>query len=415
MRLAAAIIVLFAALFAPAQAQNVEGVAAIVNDQVITTYDLRQRMRLILASTGVRPDQELIRRVQAQALRTLIDESLQLQEAATYEVEVSEEEVREALERLAAQNEVSVENIAADLAAQGVGLDTLEQQLRSDIAWQTIVNGRYRQRLRVSDDQIDNRLERLAASASRERFLISEILIDPPYGASDDEIRAQVEAVIRPLQQGAPFPAVAAQFSAAPSAVTGGDVGWVMAGEIREELERALRTMEPGQISPPIETAEGVYILALRDRRAGADLERLALSQILLPVAPDSGEDAFAAAAAALSRERRRIDDCEDVGRVAARIDGAISSDLGAVAPSDLAPAFRNAVAALSDGETTEPIRAPAGVVLITLCGRELATGGPLPSRDEIENRIVEEQLSLHARRYLRDLRRDATIETRLR
>lgn len=407
----------FAPLASPtaASAQNVEGVAAIVNDEVISTYDVRQRMRLILISTGIRPDQNALRRIQAQALSSLIDERLQLQAAAEFEIVVEEDEVEDSLSRLAQQNNATSEDIRRDLAAQGIDLETLEQQLRSEIAWQILVGGRFRSRLRVSDDQIDNRLERLAANADSSSYLVSEIVIEPPPGAEEAEVVEAVESVMAPLQQGAPFPAVARQFSASPTAATGGDMGWVLAGELQPELESALQQMQPGQVSPPIQTNEGIYIIALRDRRAGVNAERLRLSQIIVPLPADASESAIAEAEQALSRQRDRVDSCEDLQDAASRIDGAIASELGAVSPGDLAPDFRDAIEALEEGETSEPIRGGGGVVVVAMCGREIAAGEILPSREQIEDRLLDEQLSLLARRYLRDLRRDATIETRLR
>ncbi len=408
-----AAIIIMTALAAPARAQSVDGVAAVVNDEIISTWDVRQRMRLILISLGVQPDQELLRRVQAQALRTLIDERLQLQEADEYEIEVEQDEIDQAFRRLADQNNATPEDIRRDLDRAGIGFATIEQQLRSEIAWQILVSGRYRQRLRVSEDQIDNRLERLASSAARPRYLISEILVETPAGASDEEARETLEGVLDPLSEGAPFPAVAQQYSAAPSAVVGGDIGWILSGELRPEVEAVVATMEPGSVSDPIETSAGYYIIALRDRRTGnSNPERLRLSQISVPASDDAAAEA---ARSALANVRSRIESCDDLQDASERIEGSSVADLGAIAPGDLTSTFRGAVMALDEGETTEPMRAGNSVVIVTLCGRELATGDGIPSREQVEEGLIDEQLAMLARRYLRDLRRDATIETRLR
>ncbi len=401
-------------LAAPAWGQAVEGVAAIVNDEVISTYDVRQRMRLILATTGVRPTEELLLRVQEQALNSLIDERLQLQQAAEYEIEIDQAEIDNAMADLARQNNIAPSEIRESLAQAGVDARTLEDQLRAEIAWQILVSGRYRQRVRVSNDQINQMLERLADSSSKPQFLISEILIAPELGETEAELSTRVGAVLAQLAQGAAFPAVARQVSAAASAIDGGDVGWVRAGEIKPEIENELLVMQPGNISDPIVTQDGVYIVALRDTRSASDPERVTLRQVFSPVDAAGGGDAIAEAERTLERAKRGVRGCGELDGITARAEGAVVSDLGSIAPSDLAPEFRRAVDALRPGDISGPIRVPAGVVMLALCARDRTGGANLPSRDQIEARLLDQQLSQASRRWLRDLRRDATIETRV-
>lgn len=406
----------FAALaIAPAApAQQVEGVAAIVNDEVISTYDVRQRMRLILATTGVRPTEELLLRVQQQAINSLIDERLQLQEAAEFEIEVEQSEIDDAMADLARQNNVSANEIRASLQQAGVDARTLEQQMRAEIAWQIIVSGRFRPRVKVSNDQIDQVIERLAESASKPQYLISEILLEAPPGVDETQFNTAVASVMEQLEQGAPFPAVARQVSSASSAIDGGDVGWVRAGEINPDIEAAIANAEAGQLVGPIDTTDGIYIIALRDKRRATDPERVTLKQVLVPVAAGADAGVFTQAEERLTRAKRRVRGCNEMGEFSGAVDGALVADLGAVAPSDLAPSFRAAVAPLQPGDISAPIRTPAGVVMLGLCARDRTGGAELPSRDQVENRLLDQQLSQLSRRYLRDLRRDATIETRV-
>lgn len=393
---------------APAAAQAVEGVAAIVNDEVISTYDVRQRMRLILASTGIRPTEELLLRIQEQALNTLIDERLQLQQAEEFEITVDQAEIDSAMADLAQQNNVSSDEIRAELSRAGVDPTTLEDQLRAEIAWQIMVNGRYRPRVRVSNDQIDQMLERIAESSSKPSYLISEILIEPDPEETRDETLARVNAIVEQLETGE-FPAIARQFSAAASAIDGGDVSWVRAGEIKPEIEARLVTMQPGNISQPIETQDGFYIIALRDTQSAVDPERVSLQQVMAP----AGED-IAEVERSLTRAARGFEGCDDLDRIAERAPEATISDLGSMAPSELAQNYREVVDMLSPGEISAPMRTAGGVVMLALCSRDRISGSELPSREQVEDRLLNQQLAQAARRWLRDLRRDATIETRV-
>ncbi len=398
------------ALSTPASAQEVQGVAAIVNDEVISTYDVRQRMLLFIATSGVRPTQDLLLRIQEQALDQLITERLQLQQAAEFEIEIEQAEIDDAMANIAEQENVSSDEIRRSLQEVGVDPTTLEDQLRAEIAWQVIVNGRYRPRVRVSNDQINQMLERMADSSSKPQFLISEILIEPTAGESREQLLARVQSVVDQLETGE-FPSIARQVSAAASAIDGGDVSWVRSGEIKPEIEARLVTMQPGTISQPIETQDGYYIIALRDTRSAVDPERVWLQQIAAPV--PSGGDA-AEVERELVRAARGFESCNDIDRIANRAPQAAIADLGSMAPSELAPEYRNAVAVLDPGQVSAPIRTPERVVMLALCSRDRISGDDMPSREQVETRLMNDQLAQASRRWLRDLRRNATIETKV-
>jgi peptidyl-prolyl cis-trans isomerase SurA len=97
---------------------------------------------------------------------------------------------------------------------------------------------------------------------------------------------------------------------------------------------------------------------------------------------------------------------------VAAKADGVLAGDLGEAEIKDLAPAFREAAEVLNVGQVSDPIRTPAGLHLIAVCGKRQG-GAKAPTKEEIENRMVGQQLAMISKRYLRDLRNSATIETR--
>lgn len=394
----------------PGRAQMVEGVVTIVNDEVITSYDVEQRMLLLLASANVQPTEELMAQVQAQAIRSLIEERVQLQEAAEWEITVSDEEVFGQLQGLAQRNNVSVDAIARDLATRGVGLATLEQQLRAELAWRILVNGRYRQQVRVSDNQIQLALEQMAANADKPSYRIAEILIEP---RNPTEAEQALRAIGGALSQGVPFQAIARQVSTAPSAVDGGEVGWVRAGEMRHsEIDAELEGMRSGEVRA-VETRDGIYFILLLDRRSGVELKRLELHQVLMPFGADRGPETAAAYSQDLERIMRRARGCDDIDRAASRMDGAISQGLGLLAPSDIPAQFREEVVALEPGESTPPLQLATGVAVWTLCSRQDMAADAMPSRDEIENQLIDQQMALYSRRYLQSLLDSATIETR--
>ena len=414
----------FAVSAGPAEAQSQppqglsESVAAIVNDDIISTFDMAQRMRLLIATSGIQPTQQNLPQFQREALSGLVDERLQLQELRRVEREQkmeivpTDEEVDEQLTQMARENNANLEQFTNALAAQGIGISTLREQIRAQSGWQRWVRGRFGSRLRIGDDQVKAEMERIAAAASRAQYQIAEVFIDAARVGGMETALGGAEQLVAQMQQGAPFPAVARQFSASSSAAVGGDVGWITVGEMPPEVDAALEQMRPGQLSRPIPVRDGVYIVYLRDRRAGASAVTVSLKQAAIALPQGAAEADLASARARLTELRGQLNGCEGVEDAAARFPGVVAGDLGEAELGDLSPAFRNAVETLSPGQTSEPIRTTVGMHILTVCGRGAGGAGAV-SAEEIENRLYGQQLSMIARRYMRDLRTAATIETR--
>lgn len=396
-----------ALMTASAVGQQVEGIAAVVNDEPITTVDVRDRMRLIISSSGLQPTEEALARIQDQALRGLIDETLQLQTAREFEVEVDDEEVDDSLRDIAARNGATLEQVAEDLAQSGVDINTLRQQIRAEIAWQILVSGRYRSRVRISDAQIDTTLERIVQSASQPQFRLGEILVEIPSGVSEDQAIQQLQLIYEQLNAGVPFPNLARQFSDAPSAAAGGDTGWLTAGQVRPQIEQVARQLDPGRISNPIRVPGGFMIVAMLNKRDGQAVEQFALQQVTLPSSRVTPE-----ARAALEDAVANLNGCADVEAAMADVPGAFVSDLGTVGANALIPQIREALSGLEDGEATPVLDTAAGAQAFVMCERSISGPG-VPSPDEIEDNLINQQLSLLSRRWLRDLRREAMIEIR--
>jgi len=395
-----------------------ESVAAVVNDDIVSTYDLAQRMRLLIATSGVQPTQENLPQFQREALVSLVDEHLQFQELRRVEREqkieilADDNEILEEIDDMGKQNNMSREQFLGFLASRGIGVDTLKQQLRAQISWSRWIQGRYGSRLRVGDDQIAATQALMAAQAAKPQYQIGEVLIDAGRVGGMQQAMAGAQQLVSQMQQGAPFPSVARQFSALPTAANGGDAGWVSPGEMPPEVQAVLEQMRPGQLSQPIPVRDGVYILYLRDKRAGGSATLVNLKQAAVALAQGASSADEAAAQATLVALKPQIKDCATLEATAGKVQGVVAGDLGEAEASDLAPQFREAAEKLKVGEVSDPIRTGAGLHLIAVCGRRTADGGQA-DKEQIERRLRGQQLSMIARRYMRDLRNSATIETR--
>ncbi|MEO7026151.1 MAG: peptidylprolyl isomerase [Caulobacteraceae bacterium] len=395
-----------------------ESVVATVNDEIISSYDIIQRMRLLIVTSGIQPSEQNLPDIQHEAIRSLIDEHLEMQElrregkTQKFDLIASDAEVNNELADIARSNNTSADQLLAQLAAQGVGAQTFRDQLRAEISWRGWIRGRYGQRLTIGDDQVKAYEKRLEAEAGKPRFQISEVFIDASRAGGETAAEQGAAQLIAQLQKGAPFAAVARQFSNSPSAANGGDVGWIATGEMPPEVDRVLESLRPGQLSPAIPVKDGVYIVHLRDRRAGGASILVNLMQAAVALPRDAPPAAVAAAESKLNALRPKITGCDTLASAVAKVPGVVSGDLGEADMKDLAPSFREAAESLQVGQVSAPIRTDAGVHLVALCGRRHG-GADQMTRDQIENRLYGQELAMIAKRQLRDLRNSATIETR--
>ena len=386
------------------------GIAAVVNDDIITTHDLQQRVLFMLATTGAERDEATLTRLQQTALRNLIDEHIQLQESTKFEQTISDAEVNRSVARLIGRNGLDPNEVAQQLAQAGISINTLRDQVRSEIAWQRIVNGLYGSRIRISDAQIDENLARQTLNAEQPSIRVAEIYIEatPEVGGMDGAMEGGRAMKIQ-AEQGAPFTLLAQQFSSAPSAAKGGDVGWVREGELRPEVDAVLATMSKGEVSDPIQVPGGVYVVAKIDERVSTSETVYKLKQVNLPA---DDEAALTAASEKLTALKPSLNSCETLEDDIKDVDGLKTADMGEVKDSDLSGEITAVLAATGINELSNPISTPAGAVALMVCERNV-TGSNIPTRTEIEERLMDKQLAQASKRHLRDLRRQATIMMR--
>jgi peptidyl-prolyl cis-trans isomerase SurA len=395
-----------------------EGVAAVVNDEIISTYDLRQRMRLLILTSGVQPTPDNLAQLEQQALRSLVDEHLQIQELRKVgkrqkmDLIAENKDVDEEISDLAKQNNLTFAQMKNSFQASGVDMQTLRDQIRTQISWQRLISGLYGSRVRVGDDQITGQLQRISAQASQTQYLVGEIFLDANRVGGMPEAVAGANQLIAQLQQGAPFPAVARQFSAAPTAANGGDAGWITAAQAEPEVAKALESLRPGQLSAPIQVGNGVYIVYLRDKQAASGQTMVNLKQLAVRLDKDATPEQVASATAALNALRPQIKGCANLEAVAGKTPGVVAADLGEAEINDLRGPFKEAALKLQPNQVSEPIRTDVGVHLVAVCSKR-AGGAKMPTRADVQNKLYADQLSVMSRRYLRDLRTSATIEAR--
>jgi len=388
----------------------VQRIAAIVNDEIVSGFDLERRIDLMLVSTGQPNSQEARRRVRRDALRALVDEKLQTQEARRLKLRVSEDELRQGLGLIERQNRLPEGQLGAFLRQSGIDQEALKQQITADLAWGKVVRRRLTPTVSISDEEVDEALQRIKAAVDEPEVRISEIFLPVDSADQEEDTARDAQRLFEDVRAGAPFAALARQFSRAPTAATGGDIGWMRPSQLAEELEPVVRGLQPGETSEPVRASGGFYVLQLRQRRnpGGGDPmdTRVRLLRATLALRSE-------APAAVERRGRAALDvGCESFLAAARGLAEASASDSEPTRIGDLAPAVRDAAATLPLGRLGPSVRTPDGLLFFMVCARE-APPAAEPVREQVLEGLTRRKLAMLAQRYLRDLRRSAVVELR--
>src|SRR5436190_7398357 len=243
------------------------GIAAVVNDEVISIFDLISRVRLVMISSNIADTPETRQRIAPQVLRSLIDEKLQLQEAKRQSVTASDEELNKGLAQIEKQNNMKPGQLNEFLKSRGLDRGQLVDQMTASIVWAKLVKRQAAQSASISDDEIDEALKRAKEHASEPQSRVAEIFLAVDNPSQDEEVRRLAERLGQQMRQGARFSAVAQQFSQSATAGVGGDIGWVRPDQLSPELGKAVGQLKQGELSPPVRTGGGYYLLLVVDRR----------------------------------------------------------------------------------------------------------------------------------------------------
>jgi peptidyl-prolyl cis-trans isomerase SurA len=415
----------------PADPDNVDsdGIAATVNDISVSEFELRQRMSLFLATAGIQQaNDEEKKRIRGQILEQLENEKLQLQEAIKKHITVSPAEVDNQINHMVTDNHLTIEQLREVLTNAGSSEQALRTQITAQIAWEKTVSQEYQDRINISPADVDAEMARYAEGADKPYYLVSEIFFPVDNPDKDAEAHKTALTVEEQLKTGGNFALVARQFSQSPSAASGGDIGWVHEGQLAPELNAALTKMAVNTLSPPIRSIGGYYIISLRARQeplgtkiatpqeaATSPDSTLPLARLLLPLGTNPSKDVITSAMKIAVNLRNAYSGCEMLEKMPAQLSGAVYMNLGNMKVGDLSPEIQKALAATHSGEMAMPFVSDAGIELIGRCDKKIVvqTAYVMPTRQDVENQLFQQQISAMARRYMRTLRRGVDVEVR--
>jgi peptidyl-prolyl cis-trans isomerase SurA len=415
----------FAALFfsSPAAAKKDAAVpmkpdiAAVVGQEVISTYDLDNRIKFIITSSNLSNTPETAARLRPQVIRALIDEKIERAEAAKNDIKISEEEAEAAIAGIEKERNLPP-NAAFDLLARNnLPKETFTGQIRAQLAWRKLVLKKLRPLVHVTDEEVKFAQSAPHPSGMPKEIKIAVLTLPVDKRGREQEVSATAQKLARELRSGGSFEEVTRQLSQ-HSAKGSDEAFWVRPDQLDPTLARALSAAAAGAIIGPVRSEAGYVLVKIYDLRS-AEIElpkesEVEIKEILLKVKtgapPQEGEALLSIA----QEMEAHPGTCEEKG--VAGIESVKDADIQVshrrAMMSELPQDMQVIVEGLKPGQISAPVQSSEGIRLTMLCDRKEQAASDAEI-ERIKNQIYQKKIELEAEKYLRNLRRDTFIEIR--
>ncbi|MEM9256669.1 MAG: peptidylprolyl isomerase [Pseudomonadota bacterium] len=401
-----------------AATQIIDQVVAIVDDDVIMASELSERVATVRENLAVRgmqmpPDDVLVR----ETLDRLVLESIQLQQGTRAGVRISDAQLNGAIQRIAAQNGMNLDEFEQALEAQGQSYTLLREQIRKEMIIQRVQAGNVNQRIQITEQEVDNFIATQEGQklTQPEYHLLHALLpLSPGVTAAQvDAAQAHMGSLLTKIRGGESFEQVASS-SQAPYQLSGGDLGWRSQDDLPSLFADIAPQLNPGETSEPIRSDSGFHIVHLAEVRGGERMvSQTHVRHILIKPSEIMSDDQAEALAAEL---RQRILDGADFVELAREYSEDIGSaqeggDLGWTTPGQMVPEFEAAVAQTAVGDLSDPVRTQFGWHILQVEGRRQEDMSDQATRAKAMNYLHDRKYQEELDAWLRQIRDEAFVD----
>lgn len=400
---------------------RLDGIVAVVEDDVITRTELAQelaavRQRITARGAGA-PSEEVLRR---QVLETMISERLQVRAAERRGISVDEPSLDAAVESIARQNQLTLAQLREAVRQEGLDFAEFRDDVRRQVVAQRLRQQVIDRNISVSQQEIDNALSRADIAGGAREYRLAQILIAVAPNANPSvlaQAQQRVEQVMNQLQRGADFQQLAVAVSDGREALEGGELGWLSAASLPRSFAEIVPQMSPGQISPPLRSAQGYHLLLLLDTR-GEVLRPVTQQRVRHIVLSTANGLTDAAAQTRLRRLRERISDgasFTDLARANSTDTDSASRGglLGWLNPGEPSPRFTEAVTGLRLNQLSEPFQTEQGWHIAEVLERRQQHLADAAQREQLREALMRRKAEEEWELWLRQLRDRAYVEIR--
>lgn len=424
MLLAACLVGLATAQPRPArQPAAIDRIVAVVNDEVITQHELRARLDSALGQLQRQGMSSPPRNVlEKQVLERLVMDKVQLQQARDMGLRIDDAQLEQALQRIAAGNNLSLAQFRAVLEKDGIAFASFREEIRAEITIARLREREVESKIFISDGEVDNYLASASVQGgTEEEYQLAHILLRAPESASPEQIqklRAKAEQMLERSSKGEDFAQLAAAYSDAPDGMKGGNLGWRSLDRLPTMFAEAILKLKVGEVSPVLRSSNGFHLIKLLAKRGGIAaqaVEQTHARHILIKVNEVVSESEARHKLESLHARIRHGASFAELARLFSQ-DGSASKggDLGWIYPGDTVPEFERAMNLLAPGELSQPVQSPFGFHLIEVLDRRIQDVSSERRRAAARQTLRERKLDEAYQDWLRQARDRAYVEIRL-
>jgi peptidyl-prolyl cis-trans isomerase SurA len=389
-------------------------IAIVVNKDIITKQDIHDRSLLILLTSGMESTPKNIEAVKEQVCKSLIDEKIQLQIAKEQKIIISDAELKIAVEGIAKENNMNIEQLRCMFADKGISLSTLEHRLKAQIGWERTVREAMSGMVQITEADEAKALEDIKANHTKDQFELFEIFLRIDNPAFERNIQTDVNRIHQQLQDGASFKVLAQQFS--QGATKAGYMGWLTKDQLDTPLLAPLESLKVGGFSAPIRVSNGYKIIFLQDvKKAGAasfGQTQITFKRVSIPFDEvNMGEDGHKRTEEHIEAIQK-IRNCNDL-EVKAKAWGYGCESTTKVPLLHLPEALQKLIHATPSGQCLTPMKADKELIVVMVCSKD-APSVTLPTKEQIRDQLMQERLSKIGMREFNKIRSIAFVEQKV-
>lgn len=392
-------------------------IAAVVNNKIISTKDISDRINFIGFMSKVEPTVMRSKKFKRQVLEQLIDEELERQEIKRLQIKITLEELNSAKNIMERQLKISKGKLLKFLAENKLSKLDAITQIETNLGWTKAVQTRYRNQLKISDDEISEIRKRVESSIGTTQLFLSEIVIENSIARGQENAKRLIEEIYTKIKEGANFSALARRFSNARSANFNGKVGWTTFDQLEPFLVPSLKLVKTGGITAPIKTKSGYLLLKVEAQKKVTEFDplktRVRILQLLFSPKQNNTKEQIDLKLSQIRTKFEDVNSCSKFKNLSKQIPDGELQDLGEFFMGELSTGLRKIVQKLKIGVASKPFKTSNGIAIMSVCQR-LLPKSIVPSRETVALKLQGEKLEKLAKKYLYDLRQSAFIEIKI-
>ena len=392
-------------------------IAAIVNDKVISILDLNKRLHLITILSPSQIKSKIDKQLARQILSQLIDEELEKQEIERLKVKIEKNELNNAKRLMEQRFRLELNTLDEFIRERKIDKNDVISQIKTSLGWTKVVQRKYNNYLQITDEEIDEVINKLTENIGKTQYRIAEIFLPIDEDNNESNTRQLISKLYKSIKADGNFRKIARDFSATASAANSGQAGWVVKGQLSSELDVPMRKLKKGGITPPIQTVSGFHIIKLEDKRVFKKFDTMSIKvnliQTLTPLLKSNNGGNYSEQLRQINKDIAGINTCEKMKKLSKINKSFTTNSLGNFFVQELSPYLKAIAISSKLGVPNKPEKLKNNFSIITVCHRTQPKSN-IPTRKSVERKLQGGKIETMARKYLRDLRRNAFVENRL-